>query len=140
MNVGKVKEAVRERDGMRCTKCGMTNASHLAHYGRALEVHRLVPGSLYTLEGCVTLCRSCHGPEPKRRRGTVDLNAPEKADTVSIRLPKRLVLMARVVALETEIEWLPYIEQLLRHGGRGIEAEFREQAEKRLSRREAVTP
>ena len=66
-----IKAAVRDRDGYRCTKCGMTAAEHRERYrGRTLDVHRLSPGSEYTVEGCVTLCRKCHGPEPKQKSGT----------------------------------------------------------------------
>jgi hypothetical protein len=69
-----IKQAVRERDGMRCTGCGMTNTEHLRQYGRALDVHRTTPGSLYALDdSCVTLCRLCHGPQPRRKRGQPDL-------------------------------------------------------------------
>lgn len=60
-----IKPNVRARDGFRCTKCGKTNEEHLAQTGRQLEVHRVVPGSAYTVDGCVTLCRRCHGPMPK---------------------------------------------------------------------------
>jgi 5-methylcytosine-specific restriction endonuclease McrA len=65
-----VKEKVRQRDGYRCTRCGMTNEEHQRlyrnqHGGKSLEVHRLVPGSKYTLEGCVTLCYACHQAFPK---------------------------------------------------------------------------
>jgi hypothetical protein len=59
-----VKEAVRKRDGYRCTRCGMTNDEHKAVTGRALEVHRLTPASAYTLEGCTTLCQRCHDTTP----------------------------------------------------------------------------
>lgn len=65
----RVKEAVRQRDGYRCTKCGLPQADHVAQYGRRLDVHRLAPGSLYTPEGCVTLCKRCHGPEPRLKKG-----------------------------------------------------------------------
>jgi hypothetical protein len=53
--VTKTKKLVKERDG-RCVDCGSESL---------LEVHRLVPGSKYTVEGCVTLCEDCHA---KRHR------------------------------------------------------------------------
>lgn len=49
-----------ERDGGCCTRCPMTQVEHRAIYGRGLHVHRLDPGSVYTLNGCVTLCKPCH--------------------------------------------------------------------------------
>lgn len=70
MNVVALKRAVRERDGFRCVECGMTNEEHLAKSGTSLQVHRLVPRSRYTLEGCVTLCHKCHGPKPRTPRST----------------------------------------------------------------------
>jgi hypothetical protein len=63
-----IKAAVRERDGHRCTECGTTAEQHYELYGRKLEVHRLVPGSPYTVEGSVTLCKKCHGPKPRSSR------------------------------------------------------------------------
>lgn len=71
MNVIQIKAAVRQRDGFRCLQCGLTNAEHVARHGRQLEVHRVIPGSVYSAEPgvCRTLCRSCHGPQPKRKRG-----------------------------------------------------------------------
>lgn len=48
----------------------MTHTQHLARYGKKLDVHRVVPGSPYTVDGCVTLCRECHGPKPKSKRGS----------------------------------------------------------------------
>jgi hypothetical protein len=60
-----VKPLVRERDGFRCVECGLSNDEHRAQTGRQLDVHRLVPGSEYTVAGCVTLCRACHGPKPR---------------------------------------------------------------------------
>jgi cytochrome c553 len=69
MTPAEVKEAVRERDGQRCVECGLTALEHQERYGMTLDVHRVVPGSAYTLEGCVTLCRACHGPKPKRPAG-----------------------------------------------------------------------
>jgi hypothetical protein len=65
-----VKAAVRERDGYCCTECGMTHAQHRARYRKTLDVHRLTPGGEYTLAGCVTLCRKCHGSKPRSPRGS----------------------------------------------------------------------
>jgi hypothetical protein len=73
MNVLETKAAIRARDGNRCTKCGMMNEEHLRRYGKSLEVHRTTPGSPYTHDGCVTLCKPCHGPQPRRKRNTVGL-------------------------------------------------------------------
>jgi hypothetical protein len=69
----KIKAAARERDGYRCTTCGMTNQQHRDRYGRQLHVHRKEPGSLYSLRGCVTVCEDCHKPLPKREPGQPDL-------------------------------------------------------------------
>jgi hypothetical protein len=66
----KVKAKVRKRDRWKCKACGMTNAEHLKKYGTSLHVHRIVPGSKYTIGGCVTLCMACHGPQPRRMLGT----------------------------------------------------------------------
>lgn len=61
MTETQIKNAVRERDGFRCTKCGMTNEQHLEKWERVLHVHRDLPGSEYVVgPGCVTLCRDCH--------------------------------------------------------------------------------
>lgn len=68
MNVSELKNAVRKRDGYRCTRCRMTNNKHLTTYGKCLDVHRLTPGGPYTIDGCITICRSCHGPLPKSKR------------------------------------------------------------------------
>jgi cytochrome c553 len=83
-----VKEQVRERDGYACTRCGMSQADHLFRTGRRLDVHRTTPGSLYTLEGSVTICRGCHGAEPKRAPGQPDLANPKRdGRPVAIRGP-----------------------------------------------------
>lgn len=86
-----VKRRVRDRDGHACTKCGMSATGHRVKYGCDLDVHRTVPGSEYTVDGCVTLCRGCHGPEPKRPRKTYPNGT-------------------KVVQLKTE--WLPVLSKL----------------------------
>lgn len=60
-----IKEAVRERDGRRCTRCGMTEDANLRQFGGRLQVHRLDAGSVYTLHGCVSLCLPCHRKIPR---------------------------------------------------------------------------
>lgn len=67
-----VKAVVRHRDCYRCQGCGITAREHVRRHGRTLDVHRIVPGSRYTVKGCVTLCKKCHDPQPKsakRRAG-----------------------------------------------------------------------
>jgi hypothetical protein len=59
------KALVRQRDNYKCRDCGMTNDDHLAKNGRALDVHRIIPGYYYDPALCVTLCRSCHAKKPK---------------------------------------------------------------------------
>lgn len=70
-----VRQAVRERDGYRCVRCAVTHEDCRRRYGRGLHVHRLTPGSQYTLDGCESLCPQCHvvahggqpGPDSRRR-------------------------------------------------------------------------
>ena len=57
-----VKRAVMERDGYRCRDCGVSKAELRPGM---LQVHRMRPGSRYTLKGCIALCIICHGRRPK---------------------------------------------------------------------------
>lgn len=70
----RIKASVRARDGMCCTQCGLTNDQHKEKTGKQLDVHRVVPGSIYSVEPgvCATLCRTCHGPKPRRPHGQGD--------------------------------------------------------------------
>ena len=81
MDEWSVKAAVRARDGNKCTDCGMTAEDHRKTYGKGLDVHRVVPGSQYTVAGCVTLCRRCHGPKPKLPRTYALPKSPTKRFT-----------------------------------------------------------
>ena len=55
-----IKASVRARDGFKCAKCGLTNEENIAKSGVCLDVHRRVPASKYTVDGCITLCKPCH--------------------------------------------------------------------------------
>ncbi len=102
-SVPNIKNRVRTRDGFRCTKCGRSNDDHKASTGRQLEVHRVIPGSVYADDTCVTLCQSCHGPEPKRPRGegAVDYGSgePQFKIHLSAGLHGRVVRTARRLGL-----------------------------------------
>jgi DNA-binding XRE family transcriptional regulator len=60
--VRETKERVRARDGERCVVCSLDAGTHKKRYGKTLEVHRIVPGSEYSMQPgvCVTLCVVCH--------------------------------------------------------------------------------
>jgi DNA-binding XRE family transcriptional regulator len=75
MTVGQIKQAVRERDGMACTQCGISNEEHKAKTGRAVHVHRVVQGSEYsTAPGvCVTICRNCHDKISRKIRTRAEI-------------------------------------------------------------------
>jgi hypothetical protein len=104
-----VKDAVRERDGFCCSQCGKTREQQFAEQGHDLEVHRVVPGSLYTLEGCVTLCHDCHVPQPRAPRGT---NPPNPNPAVRIRI--RLAEIAELRAERLAQDFTQYVNDALR--------------------------
>lgn len=82
-----IKAAARWRDRYRCRRCGMRNQVHLGLYGKSLHVHRLRPGSYYSVPGCVTLCYRCHGPQPKREAGQPDLDSARTGVPLMVYLP-----------------------------------------------------
>lgn len=65
MDLVKLKDSIRARDGFRCTRCGMTREAHMKEFRRDLEVHRVLPGLWYGENNCVTMCRPCHNAMPK---------------------------------------------------------------------------
>lgn len=67
-----LKERVRERDGYRCTECGITDAAYHFLFGRSLDVHRIKPGGVYSMKNCITLCCECHRPKPRSKPGEGD--------------------------------------------------------------------
>lgn len=108
MNVLEIKAAVRARDGHCCTECGMSVADHLDAYGKDLDVHRTTPGSEYSLEPgvCVTLCRRCHGPKPRRPRASLLRR--------TFCVPHDLYIMAKHVAMSEGISLSKYFDRIIR--------------------------
>src|SRR5262245_39658434 len=94
MKVFEIKAAVRERDGYKCRQCGCSQEKHMQRYGRILEVHRLAPGAPYSVDGCVTLCKPCHGP--KRRSPRYSTGA------IRLQLDKELLKKLHIIAV---LEW-----------------------------------
>lgn len=101
-----IKAAVRERDGYRCTDCGMTSDEHYARYGRELEVHRLIPGSPYTIEGSVTRCKPCHGKAHRLIRGVF-----KKA---TVKVHRDIVRKARTIAAFRSVSVAVLLNRLLK--------------------------
>ena len=87
-----IRALVRHRDGYRCQGCGMTAIEHIEKYGRTLDVHRIVPGSPYTIKGCTALCRTCHGPQPRLKSGD------QNSEKITVSPPKRLRQAIRKLA------------------------------------------
>ena len=108
-----VKALVRHRDGYCCTQCGMTARDHLRRYGRTLDVHRLIPGSRYSVKGCVSLCRGCHAPKPKSPRGTASVRM---ARIKSALLEQAQILADRDATTITEVVNRAVREMLEREG------------------------
>lgn len=61
----RLKEDVRARAGYKCQICGISQAE----YGRALDVHRIIPdgsGGEYAVSNARALCRRCHTISDRR--------------------------------------------------------------------------
>ncbi len=103
--IRRIKASVRARDGFRCTQCGTTNDEHKEKTGRQLDVHRVVPGSAYSAESgvCVTLCRPCHGPQPRRRRGSRNI----------VKISGDIWRMARTIAADRGVRTTAFINSVL---------------------------
>lgn len=96
MTEAEIKRLVRERDGYKCTQCGMKQKEHIYWFDKQLDVHRLVPGSPYTVDGCVTLCRPCHGPKVRSRPG----NRPIRPVTIKKELITKMKIIVQALNLK----------------------------------------
>lgn len=113
MTRAEVVDAVRERDGQACVRCGLTAAEHIERHGRTLQVHRKEPGSLYTLDGCETLCCDCHAPEPKRGRGEPDAEKTRVTIGVRLSVSPQTHAALRVLAARCRMSMARYCETLV---------------------------
>lgn len=84
----KIKNAVRERDEQKCVDCGMTRTEHLDKYKRDIQVHRNVPGSEYSVDGCVTVCVKCHGRRHRLPKNVDKPRPPSRDKTNYLAVPK----------------------------------------------------
>lgn len=87
-----IKAAIRERDGYACVRCGITADEYRKRpkKHKTLDVHRKIPGSPYSLDGCVTLCRSCH-----RLTHGCDIDGPTKTIKLEPDVYNRLMVIAK---------------------------------------------
>lgn len=107
-----VKNAVRERDGHKCTQCNMSAAEHAKKFQTKLNVHRLTPGEPYQVDRCVTLCEDCHrrahGWEGITRSMSVTAPvSPELHAAVVIAAKERSMTVAAFTrwCVERQLEW-----------------------------------
>lgn len=105
------KKNVRARDGYCCTECGLTNEESLRRHGASLEIHRVIPGSDYTMNGCITLCKICHSHKPRQPVRRRIVRPPSVS--VAIRLP--IDHYARIEAEAAELGLSPqdYIQMIV---------------------------
>lgn len=101
VDIMRLKERVRDRDDRSCVDCRKTEAESLQEFGATVHVHRLVPGSVYSEDGCVTVCQACHF----RRHGSkARIKSPgnivgKTIRTIRIRLGMTLTEFANMVGV-----------------------------------------
>jgi 5-methylcytosine-specific restriction endonuclease McrA len=104
-----IKEAVRQRDGYACTRCGLSQAEHVARTGRRLDVHRRTPGSRYVADDCETVCTACHPRGVRRRGGHDEAHGP----VVRVRLDAETGARLRRAAAEFGVTPAAFIRHML---------------------------
>lgn len=88
MAEAKIKKAIRDRDGRKCVKCGLSERAHKRRYGQSLHVHRLVEGGEYSLENGQSLCLPCHHAVHGR---TFTWRPKEKTRKITVTLPAKVL-------------------------------------------------
>ncbi len=108
--IKQVKAAVRERDGHRCTICERS--------GIRLDVHRLSPRSEYSVDGCVTLCKHCHGKQPKSPYRSGHFNGTRRIVFLKERLAIQLDALADANASDLMQEVNRAVREMLEREGK----------------------
>jgi len=98
LSVAEIKALVRYRDGYRCVECSLSAREHVRLTKKTLEVHRVVPGSRYTVKGCVTLCRKCHDKMPSREPGAPDFASSDGRVIITLQVVPELAAALRLFA------------------------------------------
>lgn len=104
MNVLDIKAAVRARDGHKCVDCGLSGVEYFRSHHRLLDVHRLIPGSVYAVADCVTVCKKCHKARHKK--------TPRQ--TKAIKISADLLSSVRIVAATQGVSIREYLSNTLR--------------------------
>lgn len=80
------REAVLERDGYACVRCGMTDAEHKEKWERPITVdHKSKDRSDNSMENLQTLCLTCHGNKDLIPRLRAQRVAPFKDRILAMR-------------------------------------------------------
>lgn len=88
------REAVLERDGFACVRCGMTDAEHKATWNRPITIdHKSKDRSDNSMGNLQTLCLTCHGNK--------DLIAPLRAQRIPQHKAEILARRANGVTYQT---------------------------------------
>jgi len=85
------REQVLERDDYACRFCDLTESESAEEYGRALDVHHVIPkrdGGTDAIDNLLTLCPSCHNTLESAHAtamGELNTNRPSEAAQIYLR-------------------------------------------------------
>lgn len=83
---GGLRDAVLQRDGHACVKCGLGASEHLTRWGRPITVDHIDKDRSHnTMGNLQVLCLPCHGRKDITPALTVSRTEPLKAQIVSMR-------------------------------------------------------
>ena len=83
---GQLREAVLERDGRKCVRCGMTEQQHLETWKRPITVdHKDRDHGHNEMDNLQTLCLPCHGSKDISRKLIIPKVIEHRADILARR-------------------------------------------------------